>query len=62
LSIPKLGSVGCEEKVEWLLDELEIDYASNYKTEGDGNISSEQKRPVLKTLIYILIIWVVCML
>jgi NADPH-dependent curcumin reductase CurA len=61
LSIPKFkGSVGSEEKVEWLLDELKIDYALNYKTEGERKISSEQERAVLKALIYILIMWVAC--
>jgi len=33
--------VGSEEKVEWLLDELKIDYAFNYKIVGERNTSSE---------------------
>ncbi|MGA9152976.1 MAG: zinc-binding dehydrogenase [Candidatus Nitrosopolaris sp.] len=39
-----VGSVGSEEKVEWLLDEIKIDYAFNYKTVGENNISSELKK------------------
>jgi NADPH-dependent curcumin reductase CurA len=39
-----VGSVGSEEKVEWLLDEVKIDYAFNYKTVGENNISSELKK------------------
>ena len=39
-----VGSVGSEEKVEWLLDEAKIDYAFNYKTIGENNISSELKK------------------
>ena len=39
-----VGSVGSEEKVEWLLDEVKIDYAFNYKTVGENSISSELKK------------------
>jgi len=39
-----VGSVGSEEKVEWLLDEVKIDYAFNHKTVGENNISSELKK------------------
>lgn len=39
-----VGSVGSEEKLEWLLDEVKIDYALNYKVVGEDNISSELKK------------------
>jgi NADPH-dependent curcumin reductase CurA len=39
-----VGSAGSEEKVEWLLDEAKIDYAFNYKTVSENNISSELKK------------------
>ncbi len=39
-----VGSAGSEEKVEWLLDEIKLDYAFNYKTVGENNISSELKK------------------
>ena len=39
-----VGSAGSEEKVDWLLDEAKIDYAFNYKTVRENNISSELKR------------------
>src|SRR6476661_7050817 len=39
-----IGSAGSEEKVEWLLDEIKIDHAFNYKTVGENNISSELKK------------------
>jgi NADPH-dependent curcumin reductase CurA len=38
-----VGSCGSDEKVRWLLDELKIDYAFNYRKLGEGNISSELK-------------------
>ena len=39
-----IGSVGSQEKVKWLLDELGIDNAFNYKKVGEDNISSELKK------------------
>jgi NADPH-dependent curcumin reductase CurA len=39
-----VGSAGSEEKLEWLLDEVKLDYAFNYKTVGENNISSELKK------------------
>lgn len=41
-----VGSAGSEDKVEWLLDELKVDYAFNYKKleGGEGNVSSELKK------------------
>jgi NADPH-dependent curcumin reductase CurA len=39
-----VGSCGSDEKVRWLLDELKIDYAFNYRNLGEDNISSELKR------------------
>jgi NADPH-dependent curcumin reductase CurA len=39
-----VGSCGSDEKVRWLLDELKIDYAFNYRKLGEDNISSELKR------------------
>jgi len=38
-----VGSAGSEENVEWLLDDVKVDYAFNYKTVGENNISSELK-------------------
>jgi NADPH-dependent curcumin reductase CurA len=39
-----VGSAGSEGKVKWLLDEAKTDYAFNYKTVGEYNISSELKK------------------
>jgi NADPH-dependent curcumin reductase CurA len=39
-----VGSAGSEEKVNWLLDEVKLDYAFNYKTVGENNLSSELKK------------------
>jgi NADPH-dependent curcumin reductase CurA len=39
-----VGSCGSDEKVRWLLDELKIDYAFNYRNLGEDKISSELKR------------------
>jgi NADPH-dependent curcumin reductase CurA len=39
-----VGSCGSDEKVRWLLDELKIDYAFNYKKLGEANISSELRK------------------
>ena len=39
-----VGSCGSDEKLRWLLDELKIDHAFNYKKLGADNISSELKR------------------
>src|SRR5919199_2407038 len=39
-----VGSCGSDEKVRWLLDELKIDYAFNYRKLGEDNISSELRR------------------
>ena len=39
-----IGSCGSDEKVRWLLDELKIDYAFNYRKLGEANISSELKK------------------
>ena len=39
-----VGSCGSDEKVRWLLDELKIDYAFNYRKLGEANVSSELKR------------------
>ncbi|AIF82110.1 putative NADP-dependent oxidoreductase [Candidatus Nitrososphaera evergladensis SR1] len=39
-----VGSCGSDEKVRWLLDELKVDYAFNYRKLGESNISSELKR------------------
>lgn len=39
-----VGSCGSDEKVRWLLDELKVDHAFNYRKLGEGNISSELKR------------------
>src|SRR5919198_797947 len=39
-----VGSCGSDEKVRWLLDELKLDYAFNYKKLGEYNISSELNR------------------
>jgi NADPH-dependent curcumin reductase CurA len=39
-----VGSAGSEEKVEWLLDEIKTDYAFNYKTAGENNLSLELKK------------------
>jgi NADPH-dependent curcumin reductase CurA len=39
-----VGSCGSDEKVRWLLDELKIDYAFNYRKLGEDNISFELKR------------------
>ena len=38
-----VGSCGSDEKVRWLLDELKIDYAFNYRKLEEDNISSELK-------------------
>ena len=38
-----IGSCGSDEKVRWLLDELGIDHAFNYRKLGENNISSELK-------------------
>jgi NADPH-dependent curcumin reductase CurA len=39
-----VGSCGSDDKVRWLLDELKIDYAFNYRKLGESNISSELRR------------------
>jgi NADPH-dependent curcumin reductase CurA len=39
-----VGSAGTQEKVDWLLDEIKLDYAFNYKTVGEHNLSSELKK------------------
>src|SRR5919108_1512627 len=39
-----IGSCGSDEKVRWLLEELKVDYAFNYRKLGEGNISSELRR------------------
>jgi NADPH-dependent curcumin reductase CurA len=39
-----VGSAGSDEKVDWLLDEIKLDYAFNYKTVGENNLSSELKK------------------
>ena len=39
-----IGSCGSDDKVRWLLDELKIDYAFNYRKLGENNISSELRR------------------
>ena len=36
-----IGSVGSQEKVKWLLDQVRIDHAFNYKEVGENNISAE---------------------
>jgi NADPH-dependent curcumin reductase CurA len=41
---PVVGSCGSDEKVRWLLDELKVDYAFNYRKLGEANISSELKK------------------
>lgn len=39
-----VGSAGSDEKVEWLYDSIKLDYAFNYKTIGENNLSSELKK------------------
>ena len=39
-----VGSCGSDEKVRWLLDELKVDHAFNYRKLGEDNISSELRR------------------
>jgi NADPH-dependent curcumin reductase CurA len=39
-----VGSCGSDTKVRWLLDELKVDHAFNYRKLGEGSISSELKR------------------
>ena len=39
-----IGSCGSDEKVRWLLDELKVDYAFNYRKLGEHNIFSELKK------------------
>jgi NADPH-dependent curcumin reductase CurA len=39
-----VGSCSSDEKVKWLLDELNVDYAFNYRKLGEEKISSELKR------------------
>ncbi len=39
-----IGSCGSDEKVRWLLDELKVDYAFNYRKLGEDNIFSELKK------------------
>ncbi|MDQ6724348.1 MAG: NADP-dependent oxidoreductase [Thermoproteota archaeon] len=39
-----VGSAGSNEKAEWLLDEIKLDYAFNYKTVGENNLSYELKK------------------
>ncbi len=39
-----VGSCGSDEKVRWILDELKVDYAFNYRILGEDNISSELKK------------------
>lgn len=39
-----IGSCGSDEKVRWLLDDLKIAHAFNYKKIGEENISSELRR------------------
>jgi hypothetical protein len=60
-----VGSAGSEDKVEWLLDELKVDYAFNYRKlqgkgtaieeENNNNISSELKKHFQMELTFILI-------
>jgi NADPH-dependent curcumin reductase CurA len=39
-----VGSVGSDDKVEWLYDNIKPDYAFNYKTIGESNLSNELKK------------------
>jgi NADPH-dependent curcumin reductase CurA len=39
-----VGSAGSDDKVEWLYDNIKLDYAFNYKTVGESNLSDELKR------------------
>ena len=39
-----VGSCGSDDKVKWLLNELKVDYAFNYRKLMKGDISSELKR------------------
>ena len=39
-----IGSCGSDEKVRWLLDELKVDYAFNYRKLREENIPSELKK------------------
>jgi len=39
-----VGSAGSDDKVEWLYDNIKLDYAFNYKTVGENNLSAELKR------------------
>ena len=39
-----VGSAGSEDKVDWLLDEIKLDYAFNYNTVGKDNLSLELKK------------------
>jgi NADPH-dependent curcumin reductase CurA len=39
-----VGSVGSQEKVNWLLDQAKIDYAFNYKEAGENSISLELRK------------------
>jgi NADPH-dependent curcumin reductase CurA len=39
-----VGSCGSDGKVKWLLNEVNVDYAFNYRKLGEENISSELKR------------------
>lgn len=41
---PVIGSCGSDEKVRWLLDELKVDHAFNYRKLGEDNISTELRR------------------
>ncbi len=39
-----VGSAGKDEKVDWLLDEIKLDYAFNYNTVDDSELSNELKK------------------
>lgn len=39
-----VGSAGSDEKVEWLLDSIKLDYAFNYKAIGEDKLTQELKK------------------
>jgi NADPH-dependent curcumin reductase CurA len=39
-----VGSAGSDDKVEWLYDNIKLDYAFNYKTVGENNLLTELKK------------------
>ena len=39
-----IGSAGSQEKVKWLLDQVKVDHAFNYKEVGEGNISARVRK------------------